>query len=65
VLSGERFATLAPEEKRLWHSHAFEVKGGLLVAPWLSRAGEKAMMKAFATPYGKTWHTWQDTDPGG
>jgi hypothetical protein len=59
VLSGKRFRTLPPEEQKLWHSHAYEVKSGLLVAPALGDGEEKAMMKTFATTYGKTWHTWQ------
>ena len=59
VISGRRFRTLPPEEQRLWHSHAYEVKSGLLLAPGLGDHAEKALMKDFATTYGKTWHTWQ------
>lgn len=59
VLSARRFRTLPPEEQRLWHSHAYEVKSGLLAAPGLGDAAEKAFMKDFATTYGKTFHTWQ------
>jgi hypothetical protein len=59
VITGKRFRTLPAEEQRLWHSHAYEVKSGLLVAPGLGAAEELAMMKNFATTYGKTWHTWQ------
>lgn len=64
VLSARRFKTLPPEEQRLWHSHAYEVKSGLLAAPWLRDTAEKAFMKDFAGTYGKTFHTWQvDRDP--
>ncbi len=59
VISGRRFRTLPPKEQRLWHSHAYEVKSGLLLAPGLGDQAEKALMKDFATTYGKTWHTWQ------
>ena len=59
LVSAQVFKTLPPEEKKLWHSHAYEVKSGLLVAPELTAASELAMMKNFATTYGKTWHTWQ------
>ena len=59
IISARRFQTLSPEEQRLWHSHAYEVKSGLLVAPLLGDVGEKVVMKDFATTYGKTWHTWQ------
>ncbi len=33
IISEERFRGLAEDEKRLWHSHHYEVKSGLLVAP--------------------------------
>jgi len=59
IVSARLFKTLPPEEKKLWHSHAYEVKSGLLVAPELTAPNELAMMKHFATTYGKTWHTWQ------
>ena len=59
VLSARRFRTLPPEEQRLWHSHAYEVKSGLLAAPGLRDAAERALMKEFAPTYGKTFHTWQ------
>jgi hypothetical protein len=59
VISERLFKTLAPEEKKLWHSHAFEVQSGLLGAPGLSEAAEATMMRDFVSTYGKTWHTWQ------
>ena len=58
VISAKRFSTLPPDEKKLWHSHAYEVKSGLLTAPGLDEASEDSMMRDFATTYGKTWHTW-------
>jgi hypothetical protein len=64
VLTARRYRTLPPEEQRLWHSHAYEVKSGLLAAPNLGDAAERAFMKDFASTYGKTFHTWQvDRDP--
>jgi hypothetical protein len=59
VLSAARFRTLPEDEKKLWHSHAYEVKSGLLVAPGLKEQAEDAMLRDFAGTYGKTWHTWQ------
>jgi len=59
VIGAGQFRTLTAEEKKLWHSHAYEVKAGLLVAPGLPRAAELELMKKFATTYGKTWQTWQ------
>jgi len=59
IVSARVFKALPAEEKRLWHSHAYEVKGGVLAAPELGEAAEKALMKDLASTYGKTWHTWQ------
>ena len=57
---------LDPEEQKLWHSHEFEVKSGMLVLPQPSGASteewEKAeveAMKEVVGLYGKTWHFWQ------
>ena len=59
VITARGFNALPAEEKKLWHSHAYEVKSGILSAPGLSAQAELALMKDFATTYGKTWHTWQ------
>ena len=63
IVSGKLFATLAPEEKALWHSHVHEVKSGQLVAPGIPVLAEKELMKKLVGTYGKTWHTWH-TDQG-
>ena len=39
VITARGFNALPAEEKKLWHSHAYEVKSGLLAAPGL-RAGD-------------------------
>lgn len=52
---------LPPEERALWHSHAYEVKSGLLLAPGANKAEERELMMSLAGTYGKTWHTW-DTE---
>ncbi|PSS12769.1 hypothetical protein M430DRAFT_29358 [Amorphotheca resinae ATCC 22711] len=64
------YLTLDPEEQKLWHSHEFEVKSGMLVFPkpdgWDTEEWEKAelaAMKEVVGLYGKTWHFWQ-TDLG-
>ncbi|KAJ5832551.1 Peptidase S26A signal peptidase I [Penicillium riverlandense] len=60
------FLTLPQEERRLWHTHEFEVKSGMLAMPapagvpgaaW--EAAETAEMKDIAPIYGKTYHFWQ------
>jgi len=69
IISERLFLTLPEEEKKYWHSHAYEVKSGMLVAPSIPYAVENIEMEKLASTYGKTWHTWQvdrgDTLPFG
>jgi len=58
IISARLFQGLPDEEKKLWHSHDYEVKSGTLVAPGLPQLAEKALMEQLVTTYGKTWHTW-------
>ncbi|KAJ5152261.1 Oil body-associated protein 1B [Penicillium capsulatum] len=60
------FASLPAEERRLWHTHEFEVSSGLLIMPtptgmpnsvW--EAAETAEMRDIIPLYGKTYHFWQ------
>ena len=60
------YEKLDPEEQKLWHSHEFEVKSGMLVLPkppaipqeaW--DAAELSAMHEVVGLYGKTWHFWQ------
>ena len=63
------FETLEPEERKLWHSHVYEVKSGMLVVPnsnvpaaeW--EVAETKEMEAVIQLYGKVYHLWQ-TDKG-
>ena len=59
IISAERFRTLPDDEKRLWHSHHYEVKSGELMAPGIPEFAERAYFKDLASTYGKTFHTWQ------
>ena len=59
IISEAIFLQLPPEEKKLWHSHRYEVMSGLLLAPGLSAEAEAALMKELVSTYGKTWHLWQ------
>jgi hypothetical protein len=59
IVSAKIFASLPAEEKKLWHSHNYEVKSGVLTAPGAPDAAEKDLMKVLINTYGKTWHTWQ------
>jgi hypothetical protein len=59
IISEERFRGLPEDEKRLWHSHRYEVKSGILVAPGVPDLAEHAYFEDLVTTYGKTFHTWQ------
>ena len=58
IISEKLFTTLDEEEKKLWHSHVFEVKSGTLVAPGLPQVAENELMEKIVSTYGKTFHTW-------
>jgi hypothetical protein len=59
IISEERFRDLPADEKRLWHSHHYEVKSGSLTAPGVPDLAEHAYFEDLVTTYGKTFHTWQ------
>lgn len=59
IVSEKVFRSLPDDEKKLWHSHNYEVKSGELIAPSVPNIAEHAFMKDLVTTYGKTWHTWQ------
>ena len=59
IISEERFRNLPEDEKRLWHSHHYEVKSGTLVAPGIPDLAEHAYFTDLVTTYGKTFHTWR------
>jgi len=64
IVSAKLFRTFPEEERKLWHSHRFEVKSGQLVAPGLSEAAEKTLMKDLLLTYGKTWQTGETVQLG-
>ncbi len=59
IITEERFRSLPEEEKRLWHSHHYEVKSGVLMAPGIPELAERSYFSDLVTTYGKTFHTWQ------
>jgi hypothetical protein len=59
VISRRLFETLPMEERKYWHSHNFEVGGGLLTMPRIPTPVEDQEMQKLADTYGKTWHMWQ------
>ncbi|KAI3676779.1 hypothetical protein L1987_86392 [Smallanthus sonchifolius] len=63
IISDAIFETLPPEEQKLWHSHAYEIKSGLWVHPRMPDMIVMPELKNLAKTYGKFWCTWQ-TDRG-
>jgi hypothetical protein len=70
MVSPRLYATLPEEERKLWHSHVFEVKSGMLIMPNPSNVPDAAWemaenkeMEAVVELYGKVFHLWQ-TDRG-
>ncbi|KAL8915205.1 MAG: hypothetical protein Q9171_000324 [Xanthocarpia ochracea] len=66
MISGKLYDTLDSEERKLWHSHVFEVKSGMLIMPgpegllapgW--EMAERKEMEEVVGLYGKTFHFWQ------
>jgi hypothetical protein len=58
IISERLFNTLPEEEKKLWHSHHYEVSAGLLIAPGIPDVAEHELMEKLISTYGKTIHTW-------
>ena len=70
MVSERIFNELDPEEQKLWHSHVFEVKSGMLIMPtptgvpqsaW--EVAENKEMEQVVHLYGKVYNLWQ-TDRG-
>merc|ERR1711879_66825 len=59
VVSERLFKTLPEDEKKLWHSHHYEVKSGMLVLPGVPSVAEHTFMEGFIKTYGKVFHFWQ------
>lgn len=66
MISPRLFDTLPPEEQKLWHTHEYEVKSGMLIMPTppgvpdaIWNRAETAEMHDITPLYGKTYHFWQ------
>jgi hypothetical protein len=61
------YETLPESERKLWHSHEYEVKSGILIMPCTSKVtpaavwdkAETTEMEQVLPLYGKTYHMWQ------
>ena len=70
MISPRLYETLPAEEQKLWHTHVFEVKSGMLIMPKPSAVPDAAWeiaenkeMEQVVHLYGKIYHLWQ-TDRG-
>ncbi|KAK3432903.1 hypothetical protein EUGRSUZ_D00412 [Eucalyptus grandis] len=59
IVSDKIFESLPPDEQKLWHSHAYEIKSGLWVNPRIPEIVGKPELENLAKTYGKFWCTWQ------
>ncbi|TVU01581.1 hypothetical protein EJB05_52953, partial [Eragrostis curvula] len=59
IVSDAIFEGLPPDEQKLWHSHAYEVKAGLWTDVGVPEALQRSEMAGLAKTYGKFWCTWQ------
>lgn len=59
IISRDAFMNLTAEEKRLWHSHSYEVTSGSLLESGIPPLVDDAIMETLVTTYGKTIHTWR------
>lgn len=59
IVSEKLFQGLPDEEKKFWHTHEYEVKGGILFMPGVPQAAEHKELEEVAKTYGKVFHFWQ------
>ncbi|KAL2341046.1 hypothetical protein Fmac_008986 [Flemingia macrophylla] len=59
IVPHDIFETMPPEEQKLWHSHAYEIKSGLWVDPRVPELIAMPELENLAKTYGKFWCTWQ------
>lgn len=62
TISQRLFDILPDEEKILWHSNTYQVKGGLITAPRVPQVAEDEIMKMLLHTYSKTIYTWDYKD---
>ncbi|KAK1379466.1 oil body-associated protein 1A [Heracleum sosnowskyi] len=59
IVSENLFMTLPDDEKRMWHSHEYEVKSGVLFMPGVPGPIQRQDLDKVAKTYGKVIHFWQ------
>jgi len=71
MITPKIFETLDAQERKLWHTHVYEVKSGMLIMPGPTMPGLRQVWETAETEemeqvvhlYGKIYHLWQ-TDRG-
>ena len=70
MITPRLYDTLDADEQKLWHTHVFEVKSGMLIMPKPAAVPDSAWelaenreMEEVVKLYGKIYHLWQ-TDRG-
>nr|GMD65876.1 oil body-associated protein 1A-like [Ipomoea batatas] len=59
IITEALFLTLPDSEKKLWHSHEYEVKSGVLFMPGVPGPIQRKDMELVCKTYGKVIHFWQ------
>ncbi|KAF5199411.1 Oil body-associated protein 1a [Thalictrum thalictroides] len=59
IVSVKLFETLPDHEKKLWHSHEYEVKSGILNLPGVPGPVQRLDLDKVCKTYGKVFHFWQ------
>ncbi|XP_050365149.1 oil body-associated protein 1A-like [Argentina anserina] len=59
MVSERLFLTLPDDEKKLWHSHEYEVKSGILFMPGVPGPIQRQDLEKVCKTYGKVFHFWQ------
>lgn len=65
MITRDLYETLPPDERRLWHSHVFEVKSGMLAMPTRAvraaarEVAETREMEHVVSLYSKAYHLWR------
>ncbi|KAM5549261.1 oil body-associated protein 1A-like [Rosa sericea] len=59
LVSERLFLALPDDEKKLWHSHEYEVKSGVLFMPGVPGPIQRQDLDKVCKTYGKVFHFWQ------
>lgn len=59
LISDKLFKLLPEDEKKYWHDHVYEIKGGLIIAPRVPNMAEHEAVAKMINKYAKVFHFWQ------